>query len=147
MLSKQEIVSKLKQFDLKSTNQRVIIYDAIYGMKNHPCTENIYDCIKNENPSITLATVYKTLESFANCGLINKISTENGKVRFDPNTASHNHVHCLETNEIFDFYDKDLETLLNDFIKSKRIDNFEIKDFKLLVKGNKIDLNRNIKIH
>lgn len=146
MLSKQDISDKLKTFDLKSTNQRIVIYESLYGMKNHPSAELIHDLIKAENPSITLATVYNTLETFAKSGLINKISSENGKLRYDPNTKSHNHIYCSKTNDIYDFYDEELEGILTKFIQSKNIDNFEVKDFKLLVKGNKINENKSVTV-
>lgn len=145
-LSKQEIVNKLKSCDLKSTNQRVIIYEALSGMKSHPSAEIVYDNIKQENPSITLATVYNTLETFAKNGLINKISSANGKLRYDPNTKPHNHIYCTNTDDIYDFYDEELEVLLKDFIASKQIDNFELKDLKLLVKGEKINQNKRVTI-
>jgi len=146
LLSKQEIISKLKSYGLKSTHQRIIIYEAIYQMKNHPSAELVYEKIKQENPSITLATVYNTLETFAASGLLSKVSSPNGKLRFDPNTSQHNHIYCLNTNDVYDFYDSDLEEFLRKFIASKKIENFEVTDFKLLVKGNKIKSNKHIKI-
>lgn len=146
MLSKFKIVEKLKSFGLKSTNQRIIIYEAILPMKNHPSAELIFEKIKSDNPSITLATVYKTLETFAKSGLINKVSSSNGKLRYDPNIKPHNHLYCENTNDVYDFYDEELNEILTRFIASKQIDNFEVKDFKLLVKGNKINQNKNVKI-
>ena len=144
MLSNLQISEKLKSFDLKSTNQRIAIYAAILPMKNHPSAELVWEKIKKNYPTITLATVYNTLETFAKSGLINKISSSNGKLRFDPNTTQHNHIYCENTNDVYDFYDAELESILSDFIKSKQIDNFELKDFKLLVKGNKINQNKKI---
>ena len=143
-MSKQDIVDKLKFFDLKSTNQRITIYEAIYGMKNHPSAELVYEKIKEDNPTITLATVYNTLETFSKSGLINKISSSNGKLRYDPNTHLHNHIYCTKTDDIYDFYDEELESLLKKFIASKQIDNFVIQDFKLLVKGKKIEENKSV---
>lgn len=143
-MTKLEIVEKLKQYDLKSTNQRIAIYEAISPMINHPSAELILDVIKTDYPSITLATVYNTLETFAKAGLINKISSANGKLRYDPNIKQHNHIYCENTNDVYDFYDKDLEEIINDFIKSKKIENFEVRDFKLLVKGKKLIENKSV---
>ena len=129
MLSKLEIVEKLKSFDLKSTHQRVAIYEAIFPMENHPSAELVFDKIKIDYPSITLATVYNTLETFVNKGLVNKISSASGKLRYDPNTTQHNHIYCQNTNDVYDFYDVELEETIKKFLASKKIDNFEIKDF------------------
>lgn len=142
-----EISQRLKDYKLKSTNQRISIYKAILPLKNHPSAEIVYDFVKTDNPSITLATVYNTLETFAKSGLINKISSSNGKLRYDPNTSQHNHIYCTKTNDIYDFYDSELESIIKDFITSKNIDNFELTDFKVLLKGNKIIENKKITIN
>lgn len=143
-LSKLQISERLKEHGLKSTNQRIVIYEALYKMVNHPTADGVYDRIHAENPSITLATIYKALEAFAEAGLVHKISCTDGKLRYDANTDAHHHVYCLNTNEVYDFYDEDLEKYLKKFIASRTIENFEIKDLKLMVKGNKVNKSKRV---
>jgi len=63
-LKLDEIIAALASKKLKITHQRIVVYQALILSKNHPTAEQIYDFIKSKNPSITLATVYKTLETF-----------------------------------------------------------------------------------
>lgn len=147
MMPLNQITEKLKGVNLKTTSQRIVILRAISEMKNHPTPEFVYSAIKEENPGITLATVYKTLETFSDCGLVNKITTADGKLRYDPNIQDHNHIYCTNTDEIIDFYDDELDAILKEFMTKKHIDNFEINDYKFLVKGKKIDTNKQIKIY
>jgi Fur family transcriptional regulator, peroxide stress response regulator len=104
----------------------------------------VYAHIRLANPSISLATVYKTLESFAQKKLIEKVSSEDGNMRFDINTIPHNHIYCTNTQEIIDFQDAELQEILENFLAKKSIQNFQLHDFQLQISGEKIDLNQKV---
>ncbi len=133
------IKDELREAGVKATHQRLVIMKAVNGMKNHPTAEQIYNAIKMENPSISLATVYKTLETFVNNGLLSKVSTREGQMRYDPRTDNHGHIYCANTKELFDFYDEELNTLLVDFFKKKRVNNLRIKNITVRINGEKLD--------
>lgn len=142
----EEITAALASKKLKITHQRIVVYQAMIFAKNHPTAEQIFDSIKTKNPSITLATVYKTLETFAENHLINKVSSPRGAMRYDARIDNHNHIYVSNTNEILDFEDEQLKDILLSYLNKKKFSNLNITDFKLQVKGEKINPKKGISI-
>lgn len=140
------IKEKLSNAGLKSTQQRIVIYDAILNMKLHPSAEKIFEKVQKNNPSISLGTVYKTLETLISAGLVNKVHTDEGNMRYDANLDYHNHIYCTNTKEIIDYYNEDLTILIENFFKQKTIQNLDIKDIRLQINAIKIDPDLDVDI-
>ncbi len=136
----------LIQANLKATHQREVILGIALGCKNHPSTEQIYELTQKQVPSISLATVYKTLETFADKGLIFKTLTLEGQTRYDPNLEPHGHIYSSNSNEIIDYSDEELNTIISTFFKRKKVKNFHIKKISLNIIGEKIDIKKIIEI-
>lgn len=144
--SLSDIREKLNQVGLKATHQRLVIYEALCKLMRHPSAEEIFELVKSKNPSISLGTVYKTLDSFVETGLLHKVSTRQGTMRYDVNVTPHHHLYCTNTHEIYDFQDGDLQELIQKFLTSKNFSNFEVEDIRLHINGKKIDKRKNITI-
>lgn len=142
----ESVTSALASKGLKITHQRIVVYQALATLKNHPTAEQIFDSIKAKNPSISLATVYKTLDTFVENLLIKKVSTPQGMMRYDARTDNHNHIYLSNTNEIMDYEDEELRKILLDYLKKKKFNNLNITDFKLQIKGEKINPKKGISI-
>lgn len=140
----EHIINKLSEAGLKATQQRIVIYKALYNSKEHPTAEIIYEEVRAENPSISLGTVYKTLESFLDAGIVHKVYTGEGNMRYDANLFNHNHFYSINTNEIIDFEDKELQELIIKHFQKKNIKNFNIKDIRLQVTGEKQEADKDI---
>ncbi|MCU0438787.1 MAG: transcriptional repressor [Raineya sp.] len=143
----QEIKEKLALHGLKATSQRLVIYETLCKSPQHPTAEMVFDWIHTANPSISLATVYKTLDTFADNGLVRRVASEDGSLRFDAHVDSHNHLYCTNTKEIIDFEDDTLQNLIQEFLNTKQFENFVIKDFQLQINGQKIDHYKTVKVH
>jgi Fur family peroxide stress response transcriptional regulator len=137
-------IKLLIQANLKATHQRIEILNVVLNCKNHPSTDDLYALVQKQIPSISLATVYKTLETFVNSGLISKTLTTEGQLRFDPNLASHGHIYSNNSNEIIDYFDEDLNEVISNFFKEKKVKNFHIKKISLNIIGDKIDQEKPI---
>ena len=137
---------QLLSVKLKATHQRIVILDAVNDCMTHPTVDSIYEKLKPENPSISLATVYKTLETFVHAGLISKVSTTEGMMRYDANLSNHGHIYCHNTDEIIDYYDEDLNKVIVDFFKKKRFSNLRIKNITLNINGDKLDPGKEVVI-
>lgn len=137
----------LAEKGLKATSQRMLMLEVLLTSKQHPSADNIFECVKNNIPGLSLGTVYKTLETFVEHGLVHQVLTNEGFMRYDGNTHKHNHIYCVNTNEILDYKDDELETLLFQFFKEKNIQNLSIQDIKVQINAVKIDPNKNITIH
>lgn len=142
----ERVHAKLADHQLKATAQRVLIYNTILSCENHPSVEQIYNLINPGHPSISLATVYNTLETFAQQGLINKVLTKRGQMRYDPILESHGHIYCANTQEIVDYFDEELNELITSFFKKKKFTNLKIKNISLNINGDKIDPEKEVTI-
>jgi Fur family transcriptional regulator, peroxide stress response regulator len=137
----EDIKNIITQGGLKFTHQRMVIYYAIADAENHPTAENVFELVRSDNPSISLGTVYKTLDSFVTAGIIQKFVDNNGVMRFDGVLEAHSHLYCKKTNEISDYKNAELEGLLKKFFDKHQIDNFDIDEISIVIKGHKTKNN------
>jgi Fur family peroxide stress response transcriptional regulator len=131
----EEITNKLVEKRLKVTPQRVAILEAIFSLDNHPTAENIIDYIRKNHPNIATATVYKVLDTFVSCRLINRVRTDRDIMRYDAIIESHHHIYCSDSDRIEDYKDDELNSLLSEYFINKGIPNFKIEDIKLQILG------------
>lgn len=96
------MIKKLKDLGLKLTPQRLAILKLFEGNKNHPSAEDIYNKLKPDFPSLSLATVYNTLEVLTKAGILQEIKIKIDKRNFDPNPESHGHFLCRICDVIYD---------------------------------------------
>jgi len=135
----EEIKNIISEGGLKFTHQRMVIFKAIAAAENHPTAEHVFDRIKADNPSISLGTVYKTLEAFVAAGIIQKFVDNKGVMRFDSVLEAHSHLYCKKTNEIIDYKNAELERLLKRFFDQHQIDHFDVEEISIVIKGQKLD--------
>lgn len=127
--------NQLQEKGLKITPQRVAIFEAIIELDNHPTAEDITAFIKPNHPNISIATVYKVLDTFVENDLLKKVKTDKDIMRYDPHLKNHHHLYCSATNRIEDFEDQTLNNLISDYFKKNKIKNFNIQDIKLQITG------------
>lgn len=145
-MNPEEAHKKLTGAGLKSTQQRISLLMALGEMTNHPTAEEVYNAVKDNNPGITMATVYNILDKLANGGLVKRVFTTEGIKRYDPKLVSHGHIFCDNTNEIYDFYDSELNELIVGFFKKKKVMNIRIKNINLNISADKIDPQKEVNI-
>jgi len=86
----------------KLTPQRQAIFTALFDNPTHPTAEAVYDMVRAQMPSISLRTVYQTLNDLAAMGEIHQVDLGLGSARFDPNTDPHHHLVCSRCGAIVD---------------------------------------------
>jgi len=134
-MNTESIIKALKECGLKVTPQRIAVFDAVINLNNHPTTENVTEFIKVNHPNIATGTVYKTLETLVQCGIIKRVKTDSDVMRYDAIIEKHHHLYCSESDRIEDFYDNELNAILENYLKNKKIPNFKIEDIKLQIVG------------
>jgi Fe2+ or Zn2+ uptake regulation protein len=88
---------------LAITHQRQVIWETLMDMHDHPSPETVYDRVKKRIPSISLATVYKNVNTFIEHGLVGEVSLHRGSSRIETNVDPHHHFVCTRCRNIFDF--------------------------------------------
>lgn len=125
----------LKKMGLKVTPQRLAVLQAVTTLHSHPTADEIGQFIRKEYPNIGTGTVYKTLDTLVEKGIIRRVKTDQGLLRYDPVTKSHHHLYCAISERIEDYYDEELNTMLEDYFRRKKIRGFDIEEIRLQIIG------------
>lgn len=78
-------VERLRQAGLKATGPRVILLTALEQNRSHPTAELLYESLQVDHPSLSLSTVYQTLDAFIRTGLCRRVSEAGNRLRVDGN--------------------------------------------------------------
>ena len=95
-------MKKYKDIGIKLTPQRLAILDYLDGNKSHPTAEGIYADIRERFPTMSFATVYKTLESLKEKGCLQELTIDKERKHFDPDITRHHHLICVKCKKIVD---------------------------------------------
>ena len=93
---------RLRKAGLKVTGPRLAILTALERDRSHPGAEHLHAALSADHPSISLSTVYSTLEAFVQAGLIRKVAAQDGRLRVDGTCEDHDHALCRRCGAIFD---------------------------------------------
>lgn len=123
------IEEKLKENQYKLTPQRRAILDVLLTEQSkHLSTEEIYELIKEKNPNIGLATVYRTLQLFTDYDIIKKMDFGDGCYRYELSEEQkhqHHHLICIKCGKILEFDNDFLDELEK---KIEKNNDFKIVD-------------------
>lgn len=121
-----------RQCALRVTNQRIEIFRALAESKEHPSVEKVFQNVRKKMPNISLDTVYRTLSSMEEAGVVFRVGLSN-KARFDADLTPHYHFVCMECGEVYDVFvpsGKDL------FYHAEQVKEFgEVKNVNLQFHG------------
>ena len=106
----------------------------VYGSKDHPDVDELHKRVTAIDNKISIATVYRTVKLFEEAGILVKHDFKAGKARYEIND-DHNHLIDINSGEIIEFVDKDIEELQEKIAKKL---GYKLVDHKLELYGSKI---------
>jgi Fe2+ or Zn2+ uptake regulation protein len=104
MKTPTELTELFRAKGLKVTPQRQAIFRILHGATIHPTAESVYAAVAAEMPTISLRTVYQTLNDLAAMGEVHALDLGTGSARFDPNLDAHHHLVCESCGAVHDLY-------------------------------------------
>ena len=134
------IEEKCQQKGVRLTDQRKTIAKIlseskeVYGSKDHPDVDELHKRVTALDDKISIATVYRTVKLFEESGILVKHDFKAGKARYEIND-DHNHLIDINSGEIVEFVDKDIEKLQHEVAKKL---GYKLVDHKLELYGSKI---------
>lgn len=131
---------------LKATHPRIAVLHSLMKMNQHPTAEQVHSAIKENNPSISLGSVYRILEKFVEINLASRVASKSGNKRYDAKLDHHAHIYAVNTEEIEDYEDKELNKLIKDYFDQKTVKNFKIIEIKVQINGEKEDPTQKVTI-
>jgi len=103
MISPNVLISSLKQAGMRITPQRVAICKLLAENETHPTAATIYEQIRLQYPSLSLMTVYNTLNSLVELGVINELGqVGDDKIHYDVDSSPHINLACISCHKIMD---------------------------------------------
>lgn len=102
MKSPDELTERFRAQGMKVTPQRQCIFRALHDHPGHPTAESVYAEVSAEMPTISLRTVYQTLNDLASMGELHQLDLGTGSARFDPNLEVHHHLVCDRCGRVID---------------------------------------------
>jgi len=131
----EQISQKLKDAGMKVTPQRHAILEAVYTLGNHPTVENITEYIRKTHPGVATGTVYHVLDALVQNGLVHRVKTDRDVMRYDAIMENHHHIYSARTERIEDYFDEELDDLLQAYFQKKKLPNFNIDKITLQING------------
>ena len=134
------IEEKCLKKGVRLTDQRKTIAKVIseskevYGSKDHPDVDELHKRVTSIDNKISIATVYRTVKLFEEAGILVKHDFKAGKARYEIND-DHNHLIDINSGEIIEFVDKDIEELQEKIAKKL---GYKLVDHKLELYGSKL---------
>ena len=131
MKSVEELTEELRAAGRKVTPQRQAIFRALVGSTVHPTAEAVYSAVSAEMPTISLRTVYQTLNDLAAMGELSALDVGTGSTRFDPNLEPHHHLVCDGCGRIDDLHLDHRGVAL----PAEVVDRFEVSRTEIVFRG------------
>ena len=103
----------IKKSGLKRTAQRDLILDVFLRTEGHVSSEDLYELVKSEDPSIGFTTVYRTLKLLQESGLARDVQYFDGRMLYehDFKHAHHDHLICTSCGALIEFFSEVIENM------------------------------------
>ena len=101
MLTQQELVGRLREWEVRVTPQRLAIADAVLNSTDHPTVQQIFERVRDHFPSMTLATIYSTLGVLQRSGLVQELPFQKMS-RYEANIEPHVNLVCMHCETVVD---------------------------------------------
>jgi Fur family peroxide stress response transcriptional regulator len=95
-------VARCRAAGLAVTPQRLAIFRHLAATDRHPSAEELHLAVRREMPTLSLATVYKTLDTLADIGAVRPVSRLGSRGRWDANLGAHHHLICTACGAVSD---------------------------------------------
>lgn len=114
------------------SRQRKAVLDTVYATREHPTAEMIYGTLKEKDPKISLATVYRNLNLLSSEGKIKKVSIPGRSDRYDGFVGEHVHLFCINCGKVFDIEGLDTSNIDKEI---ERISEFRMTSKDIICEG------------
>ncbi len=96
------LADKLRSHGIGITRQRLRIASVMFAAPRHLCADQVLAQVNGGSPGVSKATVYNTLRSFTEHGLLREVNVDPSRVFYDPTVSAHHHFYNPETGELMD---------------------------------------------
>ena len=102
LLTPREVTDIPRRNKKKVTPQRLAVYAALADTTEHPTAETLYKELRADYPTMSLATVYKSLDAFCEIGIVRELNVGEEAFRYDADISPHPHIRCMSCDRVAD---------------------------------------------
>jgi Fe2+ or Zn2+ uptake regulation protein len=133
----EHLAETLRAHGIQPSAQRLAVADYVLRTQDHPGADEVLARVRGRVPMISRATVYNTLNLFAERGLLRTFVLAEGKLVFDPHTAPHHHFVDDATGAI-----SDIPWSALDVRKVEQLPGVEVSEYQVVVRGRRAPARR-----
>ncbi len=126
----QALIERLERAGIRPSAQRLAIAAYVLATEDHPTADQVWTRVKTDFPMVSRATVYNTLQTFREHGLLQQLVLAEGSVVFDPKVEPHHHFVDDETGTIADIPWAALKVS-----KVDQLEGVDVRDYMVVVRG------------
>lgn len=110
---KEIFLKHVQKYGLRRTGQRDLILEVFLRTSEHLSSEDLYDLVKKQDPSVGQTTVYRTLKLLTEAGLAREVRFGDGRTHYEHhyNREHHDHMICTECGKVVEFFSEELEAM------------------------------------
>ena len=106
-----KLLEKCQKKGFKLTNQRELVISILESSEDHPDVDELFTRALEQDKSVSIATVYRTVKLLEDANFIEKLEFGDGRARYEESGEHHEHLIDVETGEVIEFIDHELEKL------------------------------------
>ena len=130
-----KLLEKCQRRGFKLTNQRELVISILENSEDHPDVDELFTRALEQDRSVSIATVYRTVKLLEDANFIEKLEFGDGRARYEKTGEHHEHLIDVETGEVIEFIDHELEELKEEIANRM---GYKLVDHKLELFGKKI---------
>jgi len=131
----KNLIKRCIDAGLKMTGQRRTILQVLEDAEDHPSVESVYERARAHDPSISMATVYRTLNLLDELGLVVRHEFNENFARYEINTEHHHHLIDIDSGEVIEFQNDEIEKMKEDIARKL---GYDLVECRLELYGKKI---------
>jgi len=131
----QELTKACRINGLPVTPQRQAVLEALAERTDHPSADELFEQVKKQLKGISRTTVYRVLDTLVRIGVVQRISTEEARARFDADTRRHHHILCMGCGKLSDLGGIDLGDMGNLIPDQDKMKGFRLFNYSLQFTG------------
>jgi len=125
----EELSNELKKKKIRLSHQRLKVLEYLTLNLCHPTVDQIYVDLQKEVPTLSKTTIYNTLSTLVESGLVRVVTIEDNETRYDIEIENHGHFKCESCGTIFNF------NIEIDSLPTEELNSFKINDKNVYFKG------------
>ena len=138
-MTRKTISERCKSVGIRMTGQRQLIIKVLENSKDHPDVETLFERANKIDSKVSIATVYRTVRTLQNAGILEKLEFNDGRSRFEDAVRNHHdHLIDLDTGKVIEFFDEEIEQIQKKIAKKL---GYKLIGHKLELYGKKNDRN------